>query len=589
MPSSARKSSLGAARRGPQKAHIPYRGDNPEVGKKTGIVVQHIERKSDGFEPFEELIQQADKRTPFKPKGRKKKSIPIPEEEFDEYGEMSMELDDSPMQYFANSRQPVTPTSARNGVSTRPVTRTSDIDFDQIPSPRSRGSARKSTGYISGPGPSRLSNSFRAQDVEDDLEEDDHADHNHSGYHGDQASGSGEHDSPQGTSFMAMDQDDDDSGPEAGHNGVPDDEEPEEEEEPLTARRDKGKGRAPLSDVAEEPESEIEDEIAQELEEEQHYSDDDGGPEEHHTELSPRRTKKAKFAEELQRPHGRSSKSKKENRVYREGVRKSAREHYKPLEWWRGEKLVYGRSQRAGSGLVLVPPIREIVRIPKDEPEPLGKRKRSRARSKSKVAEDVHYKVVPVENPEEGWDDETKPHCVVMDYETEEQVQRRIAYTWKMLEPEQVDPNKWKYQRVFGDAGFIAAGVLVIPPGERKQTKRSKDNTYIFYVIEGAINLKVHNTSLVLATGAMFMVPRGNAYFIENISERDAKLFFAQGKKVAESELEAGGSHIAPHRHSSIDARKTAPARALSAAAAAQAEGRAMSKAPAPKRAASTR
>ena len=97
MPSTApRKSSLGT-RRGLQKAHIPYRGDNPEVGKKTGIAVQHVERKSDGFEPFEEIMQQADKRTPPKPKGRKrKKSIADPvalDDSFDEDGEMSMDID----------------------------------------------------------------------------------------------------------------------------------------------------------------------------------------------------------------------------------------------------------------------------------------------------------------------------------------------------------------------------------------------------------------------------------------------------------------------------------------------------------------
>jgi centromere protein C len=94
MPTSARKSSVGAARRALQKAHIPYRGDNPEVGKKTGIAVQHVERMSDGFERFEDVMQQADRRTPPKPKGRKKKSaIPEPEGGLDEDGEMSMELD----------------------------------------------------------------------------------------------------------------------------------------------------------------------------------------------------------------------------------------------------------------------------------------------------------------------------------------------------------------------------------------------------------------------------------------------------------------------------------------------------------------
>lgn len=57
--------------------------------------MRHVERKSDGFEPFEEIMEQADKRTPPKPKGRNRKSsVPIQEDESDEDGEMSMELDD---------------------------------------------------------------------------------------------------------------------------------------------------------------------------------------------------------------------------------------------------------------------------------------------------------------------------------------------------------------------------------------------------------------------------------------------------------------------------------------------------------------
>lgn len=98
MPASnPRKSSIGGARRGIQKAHIPYRGDNPAVGKKTGIAVRNVERKSDGFEPFEEVMQQADKRTPPRlvKARKKKKSIVVEEDEVDENGEMSMELDNS--------------------------------------------------------------------------------------------------------------------------------------------------------------------------------------------------------------------------------------------------------------------------------------------------------------------------------------------------------------------------------------------------------------------------------------------------------------------------------------------------------------
>jgi len=96
MPTSARKSSIGGARRGLQKAHIPYRGDNPEVGKKTGIAVQYADVGSDGFEPFEDVIQHADGRTPPRPKLRKKSLAQSGrhDDDYDEEdGEQSMQID----------------------------------------------------------------------------------------------------------------------------------------------------------------------------------------------------------------------------------------------------------------------------------------------------------------------------------------------------------------------------------------------------------------------------------------------------------------------------------------------------------------
>jgi len=101
MPTTPRKSSLGGiSRRGPLKAHIPYRGDNPEVGKKTGIAVQHVERQSDGFEPFEQVMQQADGRTPPRPKGRKKSLTVAAQQDDDDGGEESMQLDSMHLKTF---------------------------------------------------------------------------------------------------------------------------------------------------------------------------------------------------------------------------------------------------------------------------------------------------------------------------------------------------------------------------------------------------------------------------------------------------------------------------------------------------------
>lgn len=79
----------------------------------------------------------------------------------------------------------------------------------------------------------------------------------------------------------------------------------------------------------------------------------------------------------------------------------------------------------------------------------------------------------------------------------------------------------------------------------------------IFYVIEGAVNFKVHEVSKVVATGGMFIAPRGtcsvfdlqpfvdrtlgNTYFIENISTRAAKLFFTQARKVPKDNVDPLG------------------------------------------------
>lgn len=94
MPPSARQSSVGAARRAVQKSHVPYRGLDPTVGRKTGISIQPVPRGSDGFEPFDQVMEQLPKQHPSRT--RKKKSIPQEEDdedEDDEDGEMSMDVD----------------------------------------------------------------------------------------------------------------------------------------------------------------------------------------------------------------------------------------------------------------------------------------------------------------------------------------------------------------------------------------------------------------------------------------------------------------------------------------------------------------
>ena len=107
------------------------------------------------------------------------------------------------------------------------------------------------------------------------------------------------------------------------------------------------------------------------------------------------------------------------------GPRRGQRHRYAPLDWWRCEKVVYGKPD---TGLTVLPHIREIQRLPKPEIIPLGKqgkRKRSRAPSKARSVDlDIEPEPEPF-NPEEGWDDDTDQLGVVLDYDTTGEVEKR--------------------------------------------------------------------------------------------------------------------------------------------------------------------
>jgi centromere protein C len=221
-----------------------------------------------------------------------------------------------PAQYFANTQQPSTP--RRTGPLSRPVSRSSDIDFDQVPSPRP---PRKSA---SGPGPSNLSKSLQARDLQQDSDPPDNDAHDHGGMDDNgafedygQPDGGSPQDSPlHQTSFTQMDKDDDGDDDEGDDEGEEQQQQDDHQAQPPPARRNKGKERVVdvLPDVPEEEEEDLEEEIVQGMQDvEQQHDDDDG--EEDHIEPDPRRNKKAKVAnEEARKPRQPRGKSKKENR-----------------------------------------------------------------------------------------------------------------------------------------------------------------------------------------------------------------------------------------------------------------------------------
>lgn len=76
----------------------------------------------------------------------------------------------------------------------------------------------------------------------------------------------------------------------------------------------------------------------------------------------------------------------------------------------------------------MVPVIKDIIRVPKEEPKPLHPKKRhtsAKPRSRSKTAQVEDDQEMIVFNPEEGWDDQTDPYGVVLEYQGDQEVSRR--------------------------------------------------------------------------------------------------------------------------------------------------------------------
>ncbi|WVQ93620.1 hypothetical protein IAU59_000696 [Kwoniella sp. CBS 9459] len=228
-------------------------------------------------------------------------------------------------------------------------------------------------------------------------------------------------------------------------------------------------------------------------------------------------------------------------------TRRSKRQHFKPLEWWRNEHFEYTR----GHGLAV---IKEVVTYPEEPPTPFAvrhKRSRTTTGRSTSAAPNAKKRKDSVEDggadeDEESWDAQTESLGLVQDYPSTNEVHRRVACTKAKLEPRAVSKGAYQYQKVFGEGQFMAAGVVYIPIGSSKATKPSKDNAYVFFVIQGVVQVTVHRTSFIMAPGGQFLIPRGNEYRIENISEdREVQLFFAQARKLRADETELETSSVA--------------------------------------------
>ncbi|KAF5348132.1 hypothetical protein D9756_010726 [Leucocoprinus leucothites] len=101
--------------------------------------------------------------------------------------------------------------------------------------------------------------------------------------------------------------------------------------------------------------------------------------------------------------------------------------------------------------------------------------------------------------------DMTDPFGEVYDPDKQALVVQQLVRTPQRVSLVKAANNEWSSEKAFRDSDFVAAGQLMIPPDYCKPTKATKDDTYPFYVIEGATNFKVHKVSKAVATALLIL------------------------------------------------------------------------------------
>ncbi len=231
-----------------------------------------------------------------------------------------------------------------------------------------------------------------------------------------------------------------------------------------------------------------------------------------------------------------------------DGLRRSSRRRMEPLKFWRGEKVVYHLEHE---GNMTIPDIAEVVHIPSPPPQERKPYKRYRYKSsknRRKFKNDDSDESEVDEEPISGteWEEVGQFDAEVLDYPNEDtKVSRVVAFSNKKIPYNQVKNANFELAILFDEnKEFTASGMIKIPPGGVKSKKLSGDTYFVFYVVEGRIEITLNDQTFVCRKGASFEVPMGNFYSFDNKWKKECKLFFSQSKYIllADSDGEVEGT-----------------------------------------------
>ncbi|KAF9185038.1 hypothetical protein BGZ51_002980 [Haplosporangium sp. Z 767] len=234
----------------------------------------------------------------------------------------------------------------------------------------------------------------------------------------------------------------------------------------------------------------------------------------------------------------------------RSKVRRSKRVTYKPLEFWRNERVILGKND--GTPLP-VPEVKGIIRaVPQDQPKSRGARRRqgsvqlSTGTAHDNTSRRFRRKLRPGSDDEEddngssadsgnlsrqGSNQDVSQKCETIDHLTGRTVRRVLAETKDSEQEQFQDAAGGEYQFYRGlEDDCISTGMVRIHGLGTKPNKNASVSSMMYYVIQGTVRVTIYNSTFVLRRGGRFLVPKCNQYMIQNLSRTDCLLLFSQSK-----------------------------------------------------------
>ncbi|KAG7823675.1 hypothetical protein KL909_003072 [Ogataea angusta] len=256
---------------------------------------------------------------------------------------------------------------------------------------------------------------------------------------------------------------------------------------------------------------------------------------------------------------------KEETPMSENGVRRSSRRRVSPVAWWRNEKIIYETTTENGTYVkkikdVLHRPVAEPSRKRRQSSAPPSTKARRRSRTpKSEETEKQRPAPAPpqiAEQPEKEKEQEIASELDGSDWlqqnsltipvfegpGSENQIERTVAWAPNKSKNISIIKNSEEFFRIATlfdqDSEFSGGGIIEIPVGSRKAIKSNDDTYFIFFVIQGVLEVTLSHNPFVVVSGCSFEVPMGNFYQFDNKGKTVVKLFFVQSKYVVVSSPE---------------------------------------------------